>query len=1269
MNKQLAARLFMLLFLALSFTTEAQVCSGPGRTPQTAIVVCGSLTFTQVDVSTCSGPQLPFAGCTETPTAENVYWYRFHCYQTGTLGFLITPLTPTDIDWTVCDITGRPPTDVFTNNLSISTNLSQFLTATGCTPAGSGNTNCGGPTPLLNAMPVVTAGNDYLLMVSRYTVTTNQGYTLSFTGGTAVLTDNQLPTVSNLGPVGCNTSQVQVRFSEDILCSSLTAAGSEFTITDGTTTYPFTSITSQCTNGLNAITNCTFNMQNPLPPGNYNLVVNAGTDANTLLDVCQTAMLAGSSFPFTVVAQPALAVNNISYTGCAPTTLKVALSKPVLCSSITATGSEFSITPGNPAISSVQIICTGAASYTDTILVVLQNPLPHGNYQLTVNNGTDANTLIDTCSLSLAAGYQFPFSIAQTTTAPSIQSVSFNECNPNRVVVNFDKSIACNSLSPNGSEFTITPGTLSVTGITSSCVANGTTTQVILTLSGNLPAGNFSVNINNGSDGNSISDSCFAFMPAPSTRAFVTTQAPVPVITNLSYTGCAPTLLKIALSKPVLCSSISAAGSEFSITPGNPVISALQTSCAGATGYVDTIRILLQNPLPHGNYQLIVNNGTDANTVIDTCNQAVPVGYQYPFTIAQTTTAPVIQSVNFDECKPFRLVVNFDKPVACNSITTTGSEFTVTPGGLTVTGISNTCSPGGTTSQVVLTLSGNLPAGNFNVNVNNGTDGNTISDSCFAFMPAPSTRAFITTQAPSPVYDSVQYDRCSPASIKVFYNHPILCSSINPNGSEFSITGPVPVTVASVTTDVTCTNGYTNWVIVNLSQPVNTLGTFVLHNVAGADGNSVADTCFAAQNTAETISFNVLGRPSAAFEDSVHFGCVTDTLVVSHPGGNGINSWQWTFSDGTILTGASVFHEFPVSTVTASVQLVVSNGICNDTLTRSYTLNNAFTTAFTTSVDTLCRNSNLSFTNTSTGNNLTYSWNFGDGNTFIGQTPPPHAYLNPGNYSITLTATNDHFCVDDSVKVVNVTDTPTVRFTGLNLQYCTAEGVSLSTDITGSNISSYTWNNGNGISLVNQSPVNFTYNAQGNYVVSLTGTDRFCGAFSFSQATQVYQLPVFTLGEDITLCPGMTRQIGVDPSSGYTYLWNTGATTSRITTNPTSATYTLTADNNTCTSTDEILVEVLDNCLIKVPGAFTPNNDGRNDRLKAINADLATEFQFRVYNRFGQLIFTTRVPTDGWDGRFKGQEADPGTYVWQLSYIHPVTGLKVFEKGTSILIR
>ncbi|RYE14207.1 MAG: PKD domain-containing protein, partial [Sphingobacteriales bacterium] len=527
--------------------------------------------------------------------------------------------------------------------------------------------------------------------------------------------------------------------------------------------------------------------------------------------------------------------------------------------------------------------------------------------------------------------------------------------------------------------------------------------------------------INNGSDGNTIHDVCQTPLTAGASFPFTIVGQPPPVIDTILYSGCAPTLIKVALNKIVSCGSISNSGSEFSISPGLHQIASVQTSCSGSPSATDTIIIQLQNPLPFGNYQLTVNNGTDGNTLVDTCGTSMVLGYNFPFVINQVTAAPAVQTIAFDECKPFQVVVNFDKLVACNTISPNGSEFTISPGAFSVSGISLNC-VNGMATQAVLTLSGNLPAGNFSLLINNGSDGNSIADSCFAFIAAPYSFAFATTQAPAPVYDSVQYDRCSPNTIKIFYSKPILCNSVNLNGAEFSITGAAAVAITGVTIDATCNNGYTNWVELHLSQPLNTMGTFVLHNVAGADGNSVQDTCYASQNNNETIAFNVLGKPSANFADALQFGCVMDTLVVSHPGGNGINSWQWTFSDGTMLTGPAVAHMFPVSTVTAAVQLVVSNGVCNDTLSRTYSLNNAFAVGFTTSADTVCRRRDIIFTNTSTGNNLNYTWNFGDGSSFTGQQPPPHSYAAAGNYSVTLTAGNNHFCTSDSVRIVHVTD-------------------------------------------------------------------------------------------------------------------------------------------------------------------------------------------------------------------------------------------------------
>jgi hypothetical protein len=63
------------------------------------------------------------------------------------------------------------------------------------------------------------------------------------------------------------------------------------------------------------------------------------------------------------------------------------------------------------------------------------------------------------------------------------------------------------------------------------------------------------------------------------------------------------------------------------------------------------------------------------------------------------------------------------------------------------------------------------------------------------------------------------------------------------------------------------------------------------------------------------------------------------------------------------------------------------------------------------------------------------------------------------------------------------------------------------------------------------------------------------------------------------------------------------------------------------------------------------------------------DLQFRVYNREGQMVFETTDWTKKWDGTVGGHPEPAGTFVWVLSYIDGETGKRIFQKGTSILIR
>jgi gliding motility-associated-like protein len=117
-------------------------------------------------------------------------------------------------------------------------------------------------------------------------------------------------------------------------------------------------------------------------------------------------------------------------------------------------------------------------------------------------------------------------------------------------------------------------------------------------------------------------------------------------------------------------------------------------------------------------------------------------------------------------------------------------------------------------------------------------------------------------------------------------------------------------------------------------------------------------------------------------------------------------------------------------------------------------------------------------------------------------------------------------------------------------------------------------------------------------------------------------------------------------------------------------TVSLVVQNNIgCYDTASTSITKLQSCYITVPNAFTPNGDGKNDYLYPLNAFMATNLEFMVYNRYGQLVFETRDWTRKWDGTINGKPQGTGTYVWTLRYTDGASGKAFFLRGSSVLIR
>lgn len=105
-----------------------------------------------------------------------------------------------------------------------------------------------------------------------------------------------------------------------------------------------------------------------------------------------------------------------------------------------------------------------------------------------------------------------------------------------------------------------------------------------------------------------------------------------------------------------------------------------------------------------------------------------------------------------------------------------------------------------------------------------------------------------------------------------------------------------------------------------------------------------------------------------------------------------------------------------------------------------------------------------------------------------------------------------------------------------------------------------------------------------------------------------------------------------------------------------------------CKGYDTVTIKIFKGSGIHVPSAFTPNGDGLNDILHPLGTSLSRLDYFRVYNRYGELIFETNDPSKGWNGTYKGKDQNTGTYIWMLKALDSKKVIRIM-RGSVMLLR
>lgn len=200
-----------------------------------------------------------------------------------------------------------------------------------------------------------------------------------------------------------------------------------------------------------------------------------------------------------------------------------------------------------------------------------------------------------------------------------------------------------------------------------------------------------------------------------------------------------------------------------------------------------------------------------------------------------------------------------------------------------------------------------------------------------------------------------------------------------------------------------------------------------------------------------------------------------------------------------------------------------------------------------------------------------------------------------------------------------------------------------------------------------QTSASITVNSIGKYSVSAKDQQGCVSSADVVVTNHVIPSDILTFN-DTTICPLGTANITAKKPY-VEYLWSTGSSDSVLRTQNEGLYYLQVKDSNGCVGSDSAYVTHMQ-CseFLYFPNAFTPNADGLNDVFKPTYYGVVHSYELRVYDRWGNLLFESRNPLLGWDGRVKGSIPAPGTYVWYCRFNvndNPENSVK----GTLLLMR
>lgn len=489
------------------------------------------------------------------------------------------------------------------------------------------------------------------------------------------------------------------------------------------------------------------------------------------------------------------------------------------------------------------------------------------------------------------------------------------------------------------------------------------------------------------------------------------------------------------------------------------------------------------------------------------------------------------------------------------------------------------------------------------------------------------------------------------SNVTVTVNNPPVVTVNNPPpicvGSAASLqVGGATTYVWSPATGLSCTN---------CSNPSASPATTTTYTVIGTDMNGCSDTATV------TVVVNPLPPVNAGPDKAICIG--KSTLLQA----NGAVNYTWSPSTGLSCTNCPNPTASPTSTITYTLTGTDANGCVNtDSITVTV---NPLPTIDAGMDKTICEGESIGLLATGA---ISYAWTpLNYLSCYLCATP----IASPKDtITFVVEGTDQNGCKNVDSITINVIQKRPI-FIGPGDTVCKGEAVQL----MASGGDSYYWTPTkylNDPTIAN--PIATPEETMWYKVVITQGT---CFNDSGFVTVGVRPQPTVDAGEDQTILSGASIMLYAKVTNANKFLWTDATSLSCHTCqNPIASplqttTYTVTVTNQFgCKASDDVVVNLLcEKTVIFVANTFTPNGDGVNDRLYPQGNGILTVKSFRIYNRWGQLLFEARNikannESLGWDGRYKGELLTPDVYVYVVDAVC-LNGQDVQQKGDVSIIR